>query len=290
MLEEYADFCYDQVGEYSLEYIDYFEDLDQKLVKAGLNISLPEYVSVLLFSTLAAAVTGLVVFPLVFLIIHGLIGLIYGLGATIILTAITFVGIYSYPNIVIGDRRAKIRDTLPFATLYMSTMAGTGTEPAKIFKSLSKREEYGEVAEEAAKIHQDVETFGTDISLALKKAAKRSPSEDFEDLMWGLNNVITSGGDMRSFLEERSQSLMDDYEQRVQEFGRKLGLLVQIYVTLVILGSIVFISMSVVMTTFTGAAANLIVLIQVLAIFLGLPIISLIFIIMVEGITPGGVD
>jgi len=52
MLEDYAEFCYNQIGSYTLDYIDYFEDLRPQLSKANIKISLPEYISMMLFSTL----------------------------------------------------------------------------------------------------------------------------------------------------------------------------------------------------------------------------------------------
>jgi len=54
MLEDYAEFCYNQIGSYTLDYIDYFEDLRPQLSKANIKISLPEYISMMIFSTLGA--------------------------------------------------------------------------------------------------------------------------------------------------------------------------------------------------------------------------------------------
>ncbi len=290
MFEEYADFCYRQIGGYVLDYIDLFQSLKPKLDKADADISLPEYVSAAVFSTLVGAVSSFFLFSMIFILSSGITGFFYGLFTGMVVGAMVFLGFYMYPSIMIRSRRSKIRDSLPFATLYMSTLAGTGTEVPEIFSSLAERDEYGEVAAESARISQDVETFVTDITEALKKAAERTPSEDFRELMWGMNHVITSGGDLRTFLQERSDQLMNDYKRRVEEFAQQLGLLVEMYITLVIVGSIIFTSMSVVMSTFTGFSGNLIVMIQVGAIFVGLPVISGMFILLIKGITPGGVD
>lgn len=290
MLEEYANFCYNEIGSYALEYLDYFQDLRPQLSKANIPISLPEYVSMMLFSTLMVSVFSFFVFGIALGVTGGISGFIMGIIVSIVLSAGSLVGFYLYPSILIKRRASIIRDSLPFATMYMSTLAGTGTSIPELFRILGEEhDEYGEIANEAEKISRDIQTFGMDISEALEKAADRTPSEDFKELLWGLNHTITSGGSLRSFLHERSETLMNDYQRRVESFAEQLSLLVEMYITVVIVGSIVFTSMSVVMSSFTSTSGETIVLIQIVAIFLGLPFISGVFILIVKGMAPGGI-
>lgn len=289
MLEEYAEFCYKQIGSYVLDYINYFEDLRPQLSRANIDISLPEYVSMTVFSSFSAIILSFFIIGSMMALSSGISGIIMSIGISLVVGTAVMLGFYLYPSILISNRASKIRDTLPFATIYMSTLAGTGTSIQEVFKVLSEQEEYGEVAEEAEMIHRDIETFGMDISKALRNAADRTPSEDFEELMWGMNHVITSGGSLREFLQERSRTLMTQYQRRVEEFSEQLSLLVEMYITIVIVGSIIFTSMSAVMSSFTSYSGNLIVTIQLFAIFFGLPLISGMFIIFVRGISPGGI-
>lgn len=290
MLEDYAEFCYNQIGSYTLDYIDYFEDLRPQLSKANIKISLPEYISMMLFSTLGAFIFSFFIFGTLLALTGGISGFILGIVMAIITSVVSLVGFYLYPSILIKQRASKIRDSLPFATMYMSTLAGTGTSIPELFRILGQEtEEYGEIAKEAEKISRDIETFGMDVSEALEKAAKRTPSKDFKELIWGLNHTISSGGSLRSFLHERSDTLMNDYQRRVESFAEQLSLLVEMYITVVIVGSIVFTSMSVVMSSFSSYSGENIVLIQITAIFFGLPIISGMFVLLVKGMAPGGI-
>ncbi|MFB6245031.1 MAG: type II secretion system F family protein [Candidatus Nanohaloarchaea archaeon] len=291
MFEEYASFCYDQIGTYSLDYIDYFEDLRPQLSKANMNVSLPEFVSAMFFSTGMTFLFVIFVFGTLMALAGGLAGFITSLILALVLSAGTLLGFYLFPSIIIKQRASKIRDSLPFATMYLSTLAGTGTSLPKLFKVLSEVDEYGEVAEEAGKISRDIETFNMDTTEALRKAAERTPSEEFKNLMWGMNHTLTSGGSLRSFLRERSDTLMKDYRRRVEEFSETLSLLVEMYITLVIVGSIIFTSMSLVMSTIQsgGGSGAFIVKIQVISIFIGLPMISGMFILLVGGLAPGGI-
>jgi flagellar protein FlaJ len=174
--------------------------------------------------------------------------------------------------------------------MYLSTLAGTGTSVTEMFRNLSNSDEYDELAKEAEKIHRDIDSFGMDIAEALTQGAERSPSDDLEEVLWGMNHVITTGGSLREFLDQRSSSLMDDYERRIDEFSEQLSLLVEMYIILVIVGSIIFTSMSVVTSAFGGVDPNLVIFIQALSVFVGLPFISIGFVIMVDGISPGGID
>ena len=290
MLKEYSEFCYNQVGSYVLEVIKYFEDIRPQLAKAGIRISLPEYLSMMFFTTAMVALFTLVIGGTFMVLTTGLAGIMIALIATVVLSIASLLGFYLYPSIMMSSRASKIKDTLPFATMYLSTLAGTGTPLPKIFENLSEVDEYGEISKEAKNIARDINTFGMDVSEALERSANRSPSEDYKELMWGINHVMTTGGSLREFLNQRSETLMNSYKRRIEEFSEQLSLLVEMYITVVVVGSIIFTSMSAVMSTISqNMTPDQIVAIQIGAIFFGLPLISAMFIILVQGMSPGGI-
>lgn len=290
MLKEYAEFCYNQVGSYVLDLVQYFEDLRPQLAKAGINISLPEYLSMMFFTIGMVGLFTLTIGGTVMVISSGLAGIMMAFIASIVLSVVTALGFYIYPSIMISSRASKIKDTLPFATMYLATLSGTGTPLPKIFDNLSEVDEYGEVSKEAENIARDINTFGMDVSEALERSANRSPSEDYKELMWGINHVMTTGGSLRDFLNQRAESLMNNYKRRIEEFSEQLSLLVEMYITVVVVGSIIFTSMSAVMSTISqNMTPDQIVALQIGAIFFGLPLISGMFILLVQGMAPGGI-
>jgi len=290
MLRKYANFCYDLAGSFILPYVDVFEGLRPQITKADIEVSLPEYVSMMFATAGFVSLFITLVVGTMLLLSQGISGILVAMTFAVISGAATIVGFYIYPSLIKSSRASKIQDSLPFATMYLSTLAGTGTALPEIFANLSDVDEYGEVAREAEKIDRDIKTFGMDASKAIQRAAERTPSEDFRELMWGMNHVLTTGGTMRDFLQQRASSLMDEYKRRVEEFADTLSLLVEMYITVVIVGSIVFTSMSAVMTTFTQLSPSVIVTIQLLLIFFGLPLISGMFILLVQGLSPGGIQ
>ncbi|EGQ43603.1 MAG: archaeal flagella assembly protein J [Candidatus Nanosalina sp. J07AB43] len=288
-LEDYAEFCYDQTGSVALRIVPYFQDYKMLLTQANIDISLPEYLSLGIFTTGLISAFVFSIFGLIFFLSSGLTGLLTAFFITLFISIISASLLYFYPKTLVSSRATVIRDMMPFATMYLSTLAGTGNSVSEIFTKLADVEEYDEVATEAEKISRDIETLGMDVSEALERGADRTPSEDLEDLLRGLEHVITTGGSVREFLNQRSDALMDDYQRRIEKFADQLGLLVEMYITVVIVGSIIFTAMSAIMSSFTGFDPTIIVAIQVILVFLGLPIITGMFIIFIKGISPGGV-
>jgi len=288
-LEGYAEFCFDQVGGVALRAIPYFQDYKMVLNQANLDISLPEYLAMSIFTTSMVGVSVFSLLGVIFLISSGLSGLVTAFFIALIFSLITVFLFYLWPKGIVNTRATVIRDMMPFATMYLSTLAGTGSSVSEMFTELSEVEEYGEVANEASKISRDIETLGMDVSKALERGAERTPSEDFEDLLRGLEHVLTTGGSVRDYLKQRSEALMDDYGRRIEQFADQLGLLVEMYITIVIVGSIIFTAMSAIMSSISGFEPGLIVGIQVLLVFVGLPIITGMFIIFIKGISPGGI-
>ena len=288
-LKDYAEFCYDQTGSVALRIVPYFQDYKMLLTQANIDISLPEYLSLGIFTTGLVSASVFSIFGLILFLSSGLTGLFTAFFVTLFISIVSASLLYIYPKTLVSSRASVIRDMMPFATMYLSTLAGTGNSISEIFTKLADVEEYDEIATEAGKISRDIETLGMDVSEALERGAERTPSEDFEDLLRGLEHVITTGGSIREFLNQRSESLMDDYERRIEKFADQLGLLVEMYITIVIVGSIIFTAMSAIMSSFTGFDPTIIVAIQVILVFLGLPIITGMFIIFIKGISPGGV-
>ena len=271
-------------------FVNYFKDIKRDLKRADINISLKEYIGIAIFSSI---LTFIFTLPSVSIIVgilvggvNGLIsGLIAGFFISLFLSTGVFMSFYVYPSIKVSSRKKKIKHTLPFATLYLSTIAGTGTPPAAMFKLLANFKEYGEVSKEAEKISRDVHSFGADISSALRRAADRTPSEEFRELLWGMNNIISSGGDLRTFLRENSEQFMNEYRRDLDKFSKTLSVLVEIYITLIVVGSVFLIVLSSIMSPL-GINTFVLISIQIGGIFVFLPLASIMFIIMIKGVSP----
>lgn len=273
----------------SLEpFVDYFESLKPDLQKANIPLSLTEYVYVMVFVTTLIFV---VEFPLLAFIsgffMSPAMAFFLSFTTTSFFCLVIFFAFYSYPSFISNIRKKKIDSALPFATTYLATIAGSRAPPTTMFKVISQFDEYGEVSKEMKKIYRDVEMFGMDLPAALRKTASRTPSLQLKELLWGLTTVLVEGSDLASYLREKSKGFMSEYRRRLQEFSRTLSLLIQIYLTLIIVGSIFFVIMTAIMSIFGGGAINLfLAFLQFVIIFIVLPFVSVGFIILLKAISP----
>ncbi|MBU3896387.1 MAG: type II secretion system F family protein [Nanoarchaeota archaeon] len=270
-------------------YIKHFDSIKGDLQHANIPLSLTEYVYAMFFILLLAFV---IEFPFIVIIAtllfkDAIMAFIFSFTITIFLELGIFFLFYTHPSSVANYRKKNIESSISFATTYMSTIASSGAPPATMFKVLSKFKEYGEISREAEKINRDVEAFGMDLTSAIRKTAGRTPSPEFKELLWGLDTVLTTGGNVADFLHEKSKGFMAEYKRRLEQYSQTLSLLIEVYLTVILVGSIFFVIMSALMSIFGGSGNNLFMtFIQFMIIFVILPVVSIGFIFLIKTISP----
>ncbi len=273
----------------SLEpYVDYFSSIESDLHMSGISLSLAEYVHAIIFASLLIfmAEFPLLAFIISFFTQNMLIAFFLSFTITVFISLTLFFIFYSYPSMLSAMRRKKIDDALPFATTYLATVAGSRAPPLTMFKVLSQFGEYGEISKEAKKIYRDVAVFGMDILAAMRKTASRTPSAEMKELLWGMSNVLSTGSDMPTFLREKSKGFMQDYRRNLEEFSQRLSILIEIYLTVLIVGSIFFVILSSIMSFFSSDMSLILSFLQFMIIFLVMPAVSAGFIILLKAISP----
>jgi flagellar protein FlaJ len=273
----------------SLEpFIVYFDSIKPDLLRANIGLSLQEYVYIVFFMMLG---TFIVEFPLIVIILSLILGdainaFLLSFTLTVLILIVQFFIFYTYPSMSAGKRRKDIESSLSFATTYMATIASSGAPPVTMFKVLAEFEDYGEISKEAGKIYRDVEAFGMELVAAIRKTAKRTPSEELKELLWGLDTILTSGGNVGEYLHEKSRLFIAEYRRKLEKYSRTLSMLIEVYLTVVLIGSIFFIIMTALMSIIGGGSNMFMIFLQFLVVFIILPFVSLGFIALVKSISP----
>lgn len=262
-------------------------DFQKDLVKASMPITAEEYLSM---AFLGSLLIPILLFPLVFLvfIVFGLplsIALLVVPFAWVLFGGIAFLGFYMYPMVRIEEAKKSAQNSLPFASIYLATLAGTGMPVNRMMEILATFKEYGEVATQASGVIRDIEILGYDISTSLEKAAQRTASPELKELFWGINTSMTTGGDLKKFLTEKSRNYMQLYKRTLDSYVEALSMFTEIYITAVIVGSILFIVMSTIMNMI-GVTGTMIALIQNLVVYLLLPLVSIGFMVLIAATSP----
>ena len=275
MLESQFKRAYSFYGDFAASIAPSFGYLRDDLKKSGLRYTAEEYLSISLFVSIALLVLEIPLITLVFSLfgVHVVWALLIAMGVSATLTVVIFFLFTTYPRTQYDSIANEIERGLPFSVSYMMASASSDAPPLEIFKSVAKLDEYPALKEQALNIVRDVEGLGLDLGGALRREAKRTPSRQFRELLIGMDSTMRSGADLTAFLNNRATALFNNYQRRIKEYSDLLSMLVEIYITVVIVGSIFFTILSTVMSIM-GGTENILVL-QFFISFILMPIISL---------------
>jgi len=265
-----------------------FVKLKNNLKKAKIKTPVEAYGSLVLFVTFGAAMVSLIFLFLLSLLTVGinLSALVMNFVVAIFVGVICGAFTYYYPSFIISEKKGKIENSLAFVSIYMSTLTKSGFQPQNIFKMLSKFNDYPAAASEARKINHEVNKLGMDLRTSLEKAIARSPSPDWTEFLSGIKNSIETGGNLDKYLEEKSKGYTKDYKRKLESFGKTLTLLMNLYITVIIVGTIFFIIVSSLMGAVGGIPVGTIKLFHYITVFGGLPLVTAILITLVKSASP----
>jgi len=275
---------------YSEFVLVFFPDLKLDLKKARIKTSAQEFISTAMLTTFIVFLAEIPLLSYIFGTVFKsfLFSFITAFTTSVLLSIVIFILFIKYPKTIISTRSKKIDNALPFAALYMSSVAGTKLPLHKVLKIFAKFSNYGELTEEVNLINNDIDVFGFDLNTALERAVERTPSKNFKEFLWGILSTSASGGDVVVYLREKSDGFMQDYRRKIAEFAKKLMLLSEIYLSVIILGAIFFVILTSIFSGMSSGIGSNIIILQALIIFIFIPLASLAFIILIKTSTPGG--
>jgi len=280
-------------------------DLRQDLLKTRWNISYDMYLSVALLCSIFMSIIGLVVAIIIIWFVgtpdivmdqsiitdavqgfnqykNIAIKIIVVIASVVIFGGGTFFTIRYYPALFNSTRKRNIDQMLPYAVHYMSAMSGAGVVPVDVFLSLAKNPIYGEAAVEASYIVRDIKLMGYDLVHGLKTVAATTPSYKLQEFLQGAITIVSSGGDLESFLKLKANQFVVENMREQREFLETLGLIAETYVTAFIAGPLFLIVMVSVMSIMGGSD----MIILYLLIYMVIPVSSVMFVILVSSLTP----
>lgn len=283
--------AYHLLGKRTNHLLPLFRDLDTGLHKSDLRISFKPYVSLTILASLITTASTMLLLPPVLnfvLRIAILPSLLFGVGGGLLAGASTVTFFYIYPTYRADKNKRNLDDSMAFSTSYMAILAGAGVPPDKMFRSLSNIPQNLAIVDESRIIVRDVELFGADIITALQNASKRTPSKSFKELLEGFAATIRSGGDLMSYLIHKSRQEMKSKHIALRKFSDNLGVLAEFYVTLLVAGPLIFVVMLAVMVMLGGFGLGILspTILLMLLTYIGIPVGSVIFIIILDALSP----
>jgi len=279
------------IGERTESALPIFKGLDVNLQRSGIKMNFKAYVSLAVFAAFLASLTLFGVVPCVLVFIFGaplLPSLLFGLGAGLFASAFSIIAFYAYPIYRADKLRRQLEDELPFTTGYMSILTSAGVSPEKIFHSIAGLNVPLAISGEAKDVVRDVNLFGLDIISALEKVSKRTPSKDLRETLEGFISAIHSGSNSTSYLRDKTGQFMKLKRTSLKKFSDTLSLLSEFYVALLLTGPLLIVIMLSVMAMLNQGNLGLLSpdLLLSLITYVGLPMGSVIFLIILDALTP----
>ncbi|MFB6217111.1 MAG: type II secretion system F family protein [Candidatus Aenigmatarchaeota archaeon] len=236
------------------KYSENFEDLKEDIKKANMDILYRTYVSqIFLFSSFAGLVGAIGGLAYSYNAGLGLVeSLQFVIGMPVALTLIVFGGMYMYPGQKASSRRKNIDDNLPFALNHLGAIATSGIPPTSMFELLDSFEEYGGISEEAGEISRRVNVFGEDLTTALREMAERSPSDDWSEVLYGIISTVETGGDLKSYLQEKADEALFEYNMTREKEIEKLSTYASFYTAILIAAPVFLVVILAVMNLLGG--------------------------------------
>jgi flagellar protein FlaJ len=277
----------DRVG----RFLPLFKDLDSNLQKSGMKANFKAYVSLSLLTTLIASTTALICIPCALFFateVPLLPAFLFGLGGSLFTIAFSVIGFYIYPVYRSDVMKRKLEDELPFTTAYMAILTGAGVSPERIFQSMSNLSAPLAASAEAKDIVRDVNLFGLDIISALQKASKRTPSEKFREVTEGLILTMRSGGDLATYLREKTRQYMKLKRIGLRKYSDTLSILSEFYVALLLTGPLLLVIMLSVMAMLGGGNLGILspdLLLRLLT-YMAIPLGAVVFLIILDTLSP----
>ena len=283
--------AYQLIGERVKNALPLFADLDSSLKRSGMKTNFKAYVSTTILASLLVFVSTILVVPTVLFFVVNLslfLSLLFGVGLSLLGGVLTVVIFYVYPSYRADSLKRNLEDDIAFTAGYMSILAGAGVPADSIWRSLAQIDNSLSVSNTAKNVVRDVELLGFDIISALENTSKRTPSEKFKELIEGFISVAHSGGSLVKYLRNRSEQYMKLKQIALKRFSDNLAVLAEFYVTLMVAGSLIFVVMLSVMAMLGGGILGSLdsrLVLQLLT-YIGLPIGSVIFLVIIDMISP----
>ncbi len=203
---------------------------------------------------------------------------------TLLFTYLTRFLILFYPRLYASQRKQNIEVIFPHAVNMMLGMAKGGTPVLKILRVISEEKSVtGEVGEEMGAIVTKVEIFHKDLVKSIREVAQTTPSEVFSDFLDDLVSILEGSGKVGEFLEYKSKHLLDEKEKYQSLFLNTLGVMAEVYVSILVVAPLFLIIIFVVMGMLGEVNQKLMTLI----IYLYMPVGGLMFMLMISSMMKG---
>ena len=277
------DFCYARFGWLGRGLFKAMPGFEKDLDSAYMKIHPEVYCSIVGFIALVSvmvtfAVGGLnyvgLFPPLPFLPAN----MIFFMPFIAIVPLIVIVGGVFIPKTVASNRISGLKIEIPYASMYISTMTSRGLSPYESILRLRRMDLLPNMQNEVGRIDTIVKSQGLDPVTAMIMAAKVVDMNEYKELLLGYASTVRTGGDTLNYLFNQTDSMFRQLSTRIKALGENMGMLMEAYTIIGILGVLGLFLVFVVGMALPSMGVNLSPAQFFLFSFVILPMLSVVFI------------
>jgi flagellar protein FlaJ len=143
---------------------------------------------------------------------------------------------YLVPELHLKDRAAErgagVARELPFFSILVNVLGSAGVPLYTIFEQISNSDIFRYLHREALLIKRDVTVFGSNPNESFERVASTHPCRKFTTFLYGYTSKVRAGGDLPSYLEGESGSLLRELEESWSRYSDRSGVIGSLMITM----------------------------------------------------------
>ncbi len=148
---------------------------------------------------------------------------------------------YLYPLRMAKNVERSIEAELPFVLHHMSAIASAGIPLESMFQLLSGFEEYRIMSRYSRIVVRDIKGLGMSSSKAISHIISITPSQNFRQLLSGMQSVAEKGGRLDEYLAGMAGKSIFDYRLKREEYANALSIYAEVYTSLLIAAPLILV-------------------------------------------------
>ncbi|MGM5485352.1 MAG: hypothetical protein ACQEP1_05785 [Nanobdellota archaeon] len=139
-----------------------------------------------------------------------------------------------YPYLMYKKSATNIDENLHLMITYAGTLATADIQRNILFKRLSDAKRFGDISKITEKIFYFSKSWNLGFSKSARKIAEITPSKIFSDFLDRFAVMMDFGQDLKVFLAEEQDSMMDHFESQYKKALENIRLMQDVFVSLTI--------------------------------------------------------
>ncbi len=184
--------------------------------------------------------------------------------------------------------KQSLENKLAYSVGILDVLASAGIGVEELFERVSMLETNPVLALLSKRFLRNVKVFGMDTASALREVSEHCPSQEFTKLLQNIEVAFQTKGSLHDLISFESQRLFSEKREKLKKSGSDLSVMAELYISLVVVMPIFFIVMFVIFELLPQVATlPPATLMTNVLIFLGVPVVSAVFIIILDSMIQG---